>query len=98
MKGPPLQLYLCSIANRIIIILNIVSFTHLSDRSLIGQENGHVTAPLEIQKQLIEKVTAQRKLVTELKLEAEKKSMQAKADVEAMILGSKSVPKIVLQR
>lgn len=51
--------------------------------------------PLEIQKQLIEKVMVQRKVVSELKFEAEERSVKVKKDVEAMILGSKSVPKAV---
>jgi restriction endonuclease S subunit len=48
--------------------------------------------PLKIQKQLIEKVAAQRKVVSELKAEVRKKSRQAKVDIEAMILGTKPVP------
>jgi restriction endonuclease S subunit len=47
--------------------------------------------PLEIQKNLVEKVTAQRKAIAELKAEADEKSKQAKAEVEAMILGTKPV-------
>jgi len=48
--------------------------------------------PLEIQKNLVEKMTTQRKVIAELKAEADEKSKQAKEDVEAMILGIKPVP------
>jgi hypothetical protein len=41
----------------------------------------------------MKKVETQRKMIEQFKIEAEKKSKQAKADIEAMILGSKSVPK-----
>lgn len=51
--------------------------------------------PLEIQKSLVEKVAAQRQVVSELKAKSEKKSMQAKADIEAMILGTKPVPEAI---
>ena len=47
--------------------------------------------PLKIQKQLVEKVTAQRKVVSELKSKAEERSIKAKQDVEIMILGTKSI-------
>jgi type I restriction enzyme S subunit len=52
-----------------------------------------VVPPLSIQCKIVEKVKEQRGIITELKAESEKKSKQAKADIEAMILGSKSVPK-----
>ena len=48
--------------------------------------------PLELQKDLVEKLTDQRKVIAKLKAEADKKSKQVKADVEAMILGTKPVP------
>ncbi len=47
--------------------------------------------PLKIQKQLVQKVTAQRKVVSELRAEAQKKTKQAKSDIEAMIIGNKPV-------
>jgi type I restriction enzyme, S subunit len=49
--------------------------------------------PVSVQKVLMKKVETQRKMIEQFKIEAEKKSKQAKADIEAMILGSKSVPK-----
>lgn len=48
--------------------------------------------PMEEQKRLVEKVTAERTKIANLKAEAEAKAKQAKADVEAMILGEKPVP------
>lgn len=48
--------------------------------------------PLKIQKQLVQKVTAQRKVVSQLRAEAQMKTKQAKADIEAMIIGNKPVP------
>ena len=50
--------------------------------------------PLEIQKNIVEKVRAQRKVIYKLKSEAEQKSKQAKAEIEAMILGTKPVSDI----
>lgn len=47
--------------------------------------------PLDIQRDLVEKVAAQRKAIAELKAKAEEKSQQAKADVEAMILGTRKL-------
>ena len=41
---------------------------------------------------MVEKVTAERTKIANLKAEAETKAQQAKADVEAMILGDKPVP------
>jgi len=46
----------------------------------------------------MEKVTAPREMISKLKSEAEKKSEQAKADVEAMILGTKPVLEGIRQR
>lgn len=47
---------------------------------------------INLQKALMEKVTGQRKTISDLKAKAEIKSMQAKADIESMILGTKPVP------
>jgi type I restriction enzyme, S subunit len=52
-----------------------------------------VVPPLPIQCKIVKKVKEQRGIIRELKAVSEKKSKQAKADIEAMILGSKSVPK-----
>jgi len=49
--------------------------------------------PVSVQKELMKKVKTQRKMIEQFKIEAEKKSKQAKANIEAMILGSKLVPK-----
>ncbi|RJP37130.1 MAG: hypothetical protein C4548_14835 [Desulfobacteraceae bacterium] len=48
--------------------------------------------PLTVQKELLERVTAQRNAVAALKAEADGKLKGARADVEAMILGIKPVP------
>lgn len=48
--------------------------------------------PLSVQKDLLEKVTAQRNAVTALKAEADEKLKQARTDLDAMILGVKPVP------
>jgi type I restriction enzyme S subunit len=48
--------------------------------------------PLSVQRDLVDKVTAQRRKIAALKAEAGKKSQQAKADIEAMMLGTKPVP------
>ncbi|MFP4453220.1 MAG: restriction endonuclease subunit S [Desulfobacterales bacterium] len=48
--------------------------------------------PLDMQKRLVEKVYSQRKIIAQLKAEADQKKQHAKADVEAMILGIKPVP------
>jgi type I restriction enzyme S subunit len=50
-----------------------------------------VVPPLSVQRDIAEKVTAQRKAIAELKAEAEDKSQQAKADVEAMVLGTQKL-------
>lgn len=53
-----------------------------------------VIPPNSSQRKIVEKVKAQRDAIAELKAEADKKSKQAKADVEAMILGTKPVPEV----
>jgi hypothetical protein len=52
-----------------------------------------VFPPLSVQRDLVNKVTAQRRRIAALKAEANEKAQQARADVEAMILGIKPVPK-----
>ena len=47
--------------------------------------------PLDIQHNLVNKVKSQRKTIAALKAEADQKSIQAEADVEAMILGIRPV-------
>lgn len=47
--------------------------------------------PLPIQRRLVSKVTAQRDKIAALKAEAHQKQQQAKAKVEAMILGEKKI-------
>lgn len=47
---------------------------------------------LSVQRDLVNKVTSQRKIITALKAKANQKTAQSKADLEAMILGAKSVP------
>jgi len=47
--------------------------------------------PLPIQRQLVAKVAAQRKKIAAMKAEAQQKTEQAKTEVEAMILGEKTV-------
>ena len=47
--------------------------------------------PLPVQRQLVAKVTAQRKRIAALRAEADGKTQQAKSDVEAIILGEKAV-------
>lgn len=54
-----------------------------------------VVPPLAIQGEIVEKITAQRGTIADLKAEAEEKTKQAKADVEAMILGTKPVPEAI---
>ena len=43
--------------------------------------------PLDVQRELVAKVTAQRRRIAALKAEADRKAEQARADVEAMIRG-----------
>lgn len=50
--------------------------------------------PLEKQKNLVEKHTAQRSVIVDLKTEADQKLQQTKTDIEAMILGNKSVTEL----
>jgi type I restriction enzyme S subunit len=47
--------------------------------------------PLSVQYAIMEKTTAQRKIIAELKSAADERSIQAKADMDAMILGTKPV-------
>lgn len=48
--------------------------------------------PLNVQRDIADKATAQRKKIAALKAEVDQKSVHAKADVEAMVLGVKPVP------
>jgi type I restriction enzyme S subunit len=47
--------------------------------------------PLPVQRQLVAKVAAQRKKIAAMKADAQQKTEQAKAEVEAMILGERKV-------
>ncbi len=50
-----------------------------------------VVPPLDVQHELVAKVTAQREQIAALRAEADHKAAQAKADVEAMIVGARPV-------
>ena len=54
-------------------------------------------SPIILQHSIVEKVTAQRKVISKLKSEADEKPKQAKTDVEAMIFGTKPGPEGIRQ-